>query len=90
MKQIIEKDFRLTSVSDGSIFFDLEILLPVFNKEKNETRYEFKNVAYGLPLATALTRVAMHRAEKSDSTDLRSYITRFTDACKELEKIKLQ
>ena len=40
MKQIIEKDFKLTSVSDGSIFFDLEILLPVFNKEKNETRYE--------------------------------------------------
>ena len=89
MKQIIEKDFRLMSVSDGSIFFDLEILLPVFNKEKNETRYEFKNVAYGLPIATALIRVAMHRSEDSEKTDLLSYIERFEEACKDLEKIKI-
>ena len=89
MKQIIEKDFKLTSVSDGSIFFDLEILLPVFNKEKNETRYEFKNVAYGLPLSTALIRVAMHRSEDSEKTDLLSYIERFEEACRELEKIKI-
>ena len=89
MKQIIEKDFRLASVSDGNIFFDLEILLPVFNKEKNETRYEFKNVAYGLPLSIALIRVAMHRSEDSEKTDLLSYIERFEEACQELEKIKI-
>ena len=88
--KIVEKDFRLTRVSESSIFFDFELLLPVYSKEKAETRMEFKTVAYGLPLQQALIRVAMHRADQSDKTDLGSYIARFENACNELSLIKIK
>lgn len=53
-------DFRLTPTSPDSLFFDLELLYIV--KPKNgEPRQEFKNVAYGVTLETALKKVINYR-----------------------------
>lgn len=72
---IEEKDFKLTPISDDSIFYDLELLYKIQPKGK-ECRYEFKIAAYGIPLETALLKIAHYRTNiKKDVSDLKSYIT---------------
>ena len=45
--EIVEKDFKLTPVSEDSYFFDLE-LLQVIKPRGKESREEFKISGYGL------------------------------------------
>ena len=61
---IEESDFRLTSVNEFSTKWDLELLYTIRPKGK-EARTEFKAVAYGLPLESALKRVINFRINSS-------------------------
>ena len=85
-KMIIEeKDFRLTPVSETSPMFDLELLYTVRPKGK-EARQEFKNVAYGISLESALRKVIQYRVScKRDTTDLSTYLKDFRE---ELDSLK--
>lgn len=60
---IEEADYKLESINDVSPLFDLE-LLRVVNKGKNNERTELKNEAYGIPLDTAIKKIAHYRACK--------------------------
>lgn len=74
---IEEKDFRLTPISDSNLFFDLELLYAIRPKDK-EVRYEFKSVAYGISLETALKKVIQYRLScKHDVLDLKTYLKEF-------------
>ena len=85
-KMIIEeKDFRLTPVSETSPMFDLELLYTVRPRGK-EARQEFKNVAYGISLESALKKVIQYRVScKHDTTDLETYLKDFRE---ELDSLK--
>lgn len=74
---IEEKDFRLTSNSEHSIFFDVELLYKIQPKGK-EARLEFKNVAYGISLEAALKKVIQYRINcKHDTMKLKEYLEAF-------------
>ena len=82
---IEEKDFRLTPVSESSPMFDLELLYTVRPKGK-EARQEFKNVAYGISLESALKKIIQYRVScKHDTTDLATYLKDFRE---ELDSLK--
>ena len=88
---IEESDFRLTSVTDYSNLFDLEILTTI-NKGKSNERTEFKNVAYGVSLEYALKAVARFRiANKHNKVNLTQYITELKSELKKLrEKLDVE
>ena len=89
--KIADKDFILTSISDTSLFFDLELLINLKNPKTKEEREDFKTVAYGLPLDVALQRIASYRATNGiDVIDIETYINKFIEACNELKTIKIR
>lgn len=82
---IEEQDFRLTPVSESSSMFDLELMCTVHPKGK-EARQEFKNVAYGISLESALKKIIQYRIScKHDTTDLATYLKDFRE---ELDSLK--
>ena len=82
---IEEQDFRLTPVSESSSMFDLELMYTVHPKGK-EARQEFKNVAYGISLESALKKIIQYRIScKHDTTDLATYLKDFRE---ELDSLK--
>lgn len=85
---IEESDFRLIPINDCGNLFDLE-LLKIINKGKDNERKEFKNVAYGLKLESALQYVANARiAEKNLNTiDLKTYLQEYKSIVNELKKL---
>lgn len=85
---IEEKDFRLTSISDNSPLFDLELLYTVKPKGKPE-REEFKNVAYGIPLDSALQRIVSYRVNNRYDcpVDLVTYINAYIEETESLKHL---
>lgn len=84
---IKEKDFQLTPVSDSSPIFDLELLYTIRPKGK-EARQEFKNVAYGISLESALKKVIQYRLSlKHDVVDLGTYLKEFREELDSLRKL---
>ena len=86
---IEEEDFRLIPVSDSSITFDLELLYTVKPKGK-EARQEFKNVAYGISLETAIKKVAQYRVNcqrKEEAISLKTYLAEFKKELSSLKKL---
>jgi hypothetical protein len=84
---IEEKDFRLTPVSDSCPIFDLELLYTVRPKGK-EARQEFKNVAYGISLESALKKVIQYRLScKYDTINLATYLKEFREELDSLRKL---
>lgn len=84
---IEENDFRLIPISESSPLFDLEILYTVRPKGKEE-RQEFKNIAYGISLETAIKKIAQYRVSsnhKDESVKLLTYLAEFK---KELDSLK--
>lgn len=84
---IEEKDFKLTPVSDSSVYFDLELLYTIRPKGKEE-RLEFKNVAYGISLEAAVKKIAQYKVvckHKDEAIKLLTYLSEFK---KELDSIK--
>lgn len=84
---IREKDFQLIPVSDSSPIFDLELLYTVRPKGK-EARQEFKNVAYGISLESALKKVIQYRLSlKHEIVDLHTYLREFREEIDSLRKL---
>lgn len=84
---IEEKDFRLIPINNNSVMFDLELLFVVKPKDK-DPRLEFKNVAYGINLETALKKIAHYRVYNNNSENsitLANYLKEFKS---ELENIR--
>jgi hypothetical protein len=84
---IEEKDFRLTQPENHSYFWDLELLQTIKPRGK-ESRQEFKLVAYGISLQTALKYIASYRLniKYSDNTlDLDTYIKEFKEQLNSLQ-----
>lgn len=86
--EIVEKDFKLTPVSEDSYFFDLE-LLQVIKPRGKESREEFKISGYGLTLDTAIKKIAMNRVcknHKDEAINLKQFYTEFKEEIKDLIK----
>ena len=77
---IEESDFRLIPVKESGLLFDLE-LLKVINKGKENERTEFKNIAYGITIESALKYIANARinAKYDDSISLKQYLQEYKD-----------
>lgn len=85
---IEESDFRLTSVNEYSTKWDLELLYTIRPKGK-EARTEFKAVAYGLPLESALKRVINFRISNKhqDAINLEDYLKEYKDQLNQLNHL---
>ena len=85
---IEESDFRLTSVNEYSTKWDLELLYTIRPKGK-EARTEFKAVAYGLPLESALKRVINFRINNKhqDVISLKDYLKEYKDQLNQLNHL---
>ncbi len=85
---IEEKDFRLTPIKDSGDMFDLELLRTV-NKGKETERQEFKVIAYGVRIDSALRYIANARvAERNLGTiDLKTYLQEYRNIIDELKKL---
>lgn len=84
---IEEKDFKLTTTNEFTPRFDLELLYKVSPKGK-ESRYEFKNVAYGITLEHAIKLISQYHISnnhKEESIFLLDYYKEFKE---ELNKLK--
>lgn len=83
---IEEKDFRLTPVSEESPMFDLELLHTIKPRGK-ESREEFKNSGYGLPLESAIKRIVMYRLSKKHKEEAINLNQFFKEYKTELEDL---
>lgn len=87
---IIEgEDFKLTSISDTSLRFDLDLLYTVRPKD-GEERNEFKNAAYGVSLEYAIKVIAHYRVAKNHkdkAIELATYYKEFIDEFRALKVI---
>ena len=85
---IEEKDFRLIPIKDYGDMFDLELLKTV-NKGKETERQEFKVVAYGVRIDSALRYVANARiAERNPGTiDLKTYLQEYRNIKEKKKKL---
>lgn len=85
---IEESDFRLIPVKESGLLFDLE-LLKVINKGKENERTEFKNIAYGITLESALKYIANARisAKHEGSISLQQYLQEYKDVINSIKAI---
>lgn len=85
---IEESDFRLIPVKESGLLFDLE-LLKVINKGKENERTEFKNIAYGITLESALKYIANARinSKYNDSISLKQYLQEYKDIINSIKDI---
>lgn len=84
---IEEKDFRLTPVSDSLPRFDLELLYTI-NPKGNESRQEFKKVAYGIGLDYAINKIVHYRVSRKHKDEVITLITYFKEFREELSSIR--
>ena len=86
---IQEEDFKLESISDNSLFFDLELLHTVKPKG-GEERQEFKVAGYGLRLETAIKKIIQHRISakhKDEAITMLKYIQEFKQINQDINEI---
>ena len=86
---IEEKDFRLIPIGEGSSMFDVELLHTV-KPRGGEPREEFQNVAYGLPIDSAIQRIANYRIQKrheNEAITLQQYLTEYREIISEIKKL---
>lgn len=84
---ITDSDFRFIPTTPSSGSFDVELLHTITNKS-GESRQEFKNVAYGISLDSAIQRVIRYRVynkHKDQALTIKQYLDEFK---KELKKLK--
>lgn len=87
--EIVEKDFKLKAIAEDSPLFDLELLYLVKPRGK-ESRLEFKNSGYGLPLESAIKKIAHYRVEckhREESIRLLQYFKEYKTELIELKKL---
>lgn len=85
--EITEKDFKLKPISEDSPMFDLELLYMV-KPRGGEARLEFKNAGYGLPMESAIKRIAHYRVNCNHREEAIRIKTYFEEYKKELDEIK--
>lgn len=85
---IEESDFRLIPVKDSGDRFDLE-LLKVVNKGKETERQEFKNVAYGVTIESAIKYIANARVSinNPESIDLKTYLKEYKKIIDDIKQL---
>lgn len=86
---IEEKDFKLIPVSTSGNKFDLEVLYTV-NKGKSNERQEFKNIAYGISIDTAIHYIINYRiGEKhpENALTLKQYLQEYKDNLTEIKTL---
>lgn len=85
---IEESDFRLIPVKDSGDRFDLE-LLKVVNKGKETERQEFKNVAYGVTIESAIKYIANARVSTNnpESIDLKTYLKEYKKIIDDIKQL---
>ena len=85
---IEEKDFRLIPIKETSNLFDLELLKTV-NKGKSTERQEFKNVAYGVTIESAIKYIANARiaANSPNVIDLKTYLEKYKEILDEIKTL---
>ena len=86
---IEESDFRLIPISESSPLYDLELLYKISQRGK-ESRMEFKNVAYGITLESAIKRIAHYKVYCNHSDEvikLQAYLKEFTEALESLKNL---
>ena len=86
---IEESDFRLIPISESSPLYDLELLYTISPRGK-ESRMEFKNVAYGITLESAIKRIAHYKVYCNHSDEvikLQAYLKEFTEALESLKNL---
>jgi hypothetical protein len=88
--EIREDDFILTpSINDASPFWDLKLLVTIKAKDK-EARKEYKIVAYGIPIESAIRHIAnyrvLHNNGNKDIT-LKEYLDQYTEQIDKIEKL---
>lgn len=85
---IEEKDFRLIPIKDSGDMFDLELLRTV-NKGKETERQEFKNVAYGVTIESAMKYIANARiaANNPNVIDLKTYLEEYRKILDEIKTL---
>lgn len=82
-------DFRLIPIDDSTPRFDLELLYKI-RPRGGEPRTEFKNVAYGIQLDTAIKRIAQYRVSNKlgeSAVSLENYFKEFKQEVEELIKV---
>lgn len=84
---IEEKDFKLKPIDESSPMFDLELLY-VVKPRGGEPRLEFKNAGYGMPLSSAIKRIAQYRVTCNHREEAIKLITYFKEYKKELDSLK--
>lgn len=86
---IEENDFRLESVTDSDLMFDLELLHTVKPKG-GEERQEFKIDGYGLPLESAIKHIVQYRISKGNkegSLTMSRYLEEFKKIYKDVKSL---
>lgn len=88
MVTIEESDFRLTQVSDTSIFWDLELLCTIRPKDK-EPRQEFKQSGYGLTMEHAIKKIANFRIANKhpNAINMKTYLSEYKKIIEEIKTI---
>lgn len=77
---IEESDFRLTSITDHSPRFDLE-LLKTIKPKGGEVRQELKDAGYGMPLETCIARIIQNRISNQhpEAIQLKEYFKAYKE-----------
>lgn len=86
---IEEKFFKLIPVNEHSPRFDLELLKTIKPRGKDAYK-EFRNVAYGISLDTAIRKIAHYCVEckhKDTAIKLKEYFSEFTKEVESLTKM---
>lgn len=87
--EIVEKDFKLKSVSEDCPKFDLELLY-VIKPRGGEPRLEFKISGYGLSLESAIKKIAHYRIEckhREEAIKLLQYFQEYKTELDDLKKL---
>lgn len=87
--EIVEKDFKLKPIDDNSPMFDVELLYQI-KPRGGEPRLEFKNVAYGCSLESAIRKIAHYRVccnHREEAIRLKTYFEEYKKELDELKKL---
>ncbi len=85
--EIVEKDFKLKPINDNSPMFDVELLYQI-KPRGGEPRLEFKNVAYGCSLESAIRKIAHYRVCCNHRGEAIRITTYFKELKAELDSLK--
>lgn len=85
--EIVEKDFKLKPINDNSPMFDVELLYQI-KPRGGEPRLEFKNIAYGCSLESAIRKIAHYRVCCNHREEAIRITTYFKELKAELDSLK--